>query len=56
MGTSNGLDDYNVDAICEYAESYGYIHEDDIEKMIQVLNDRGFFVINVKEVLFVSDL
>ena len=45
MGTSNGLDDYSVDSICEYSESYGYIHVDDIERLKKTLEAHGYSVI-----------
>jgi hypothetical protein len=44
MGTSNGLDDYSTEAICEYAENYGYIHEFDVESLKTALEWHGYKV------------
>jgi predicted transcriptional regulator len=49
MGTSNGLDDFDEEAICEYAESYGYIHELDAKGLKEALEGLGYTVLTEKE-------
>lgn len=49
MGTSNGLDDFSEEAICEYAESYGYIHELDVKGLKEALEGLGYTVLTEKE-------
>jgi hypothetical protein len=46
---ANGLDDYSPERIGDYAEGYGYIHEDNVQALRKALEGHGYTVLTAEE-------